>query len=257
MTFLFDSHAHLSFFEEDALCLLERAKKAHVSRIMNIAVDAASFQKNIALKKEHPSYELFLAAATTPHDVTSAEDPFFFEIKKAAKEGVLTAIGECGLDYFHAAETKNLQKEIFQRYLSLAIEEDLPLIVHCRDAFSDLLSILKEFPHNPRGVIHCFTGTYEEAKALLDRGWHISFSGIITYPKSIALQNVVKQLPLDRILVETDCPYLAPQSVRGKKNEPGFLTEIVLKIASLKQIYYEEIASTTFQNTTNFFKIPF
>jgi len=257
MTPLFDSHAHLSFLEDKMSSILERARKANVTRIMDVAVDAASFEKGILFQNEFSSFELFLAAATTPHDVTSSEDPFFAQVKKAAEDGLLTAIGECGLEYFHAPQTKKNQQQVFLRYIALALEEKLPLIVHCRDAFSDLLTLLKDFPHELQGVLHCFTGTYEDANMLLDRGWYISLSGIITYPRSVELQNVVKKIPLDRILVETDSPYLAPQTYRGKKNEPSLLPEIVAKIASIKQIGFDEVGVATSSNASKLFRIHF
>jgi TatD DNase family protein len=255
MTPLFDSHAHLSFLEDEVSSVLDRAQTAHVTRIMNVAVDQASFEKGLFFQKEFPHIELFLAAATTPHDVRSFQDPFFLQVQQAAKQKQIKAIGECGLEYFHSPETKHSQQEIFRRYAELAIEENLPLIVHCREAFTDFLHLLNEFPTTLRGVLHCFTGTYKEAKILLDRGWYISFSGIITYPKSIALQEVLQKIPLNQILVETDSPYLAPQNHRGKKNEPSFLPEIVAKIASLKQISFDEVATTTYQNASQLFGV--
>jgi TatD DNase family protein len=253
MTALFDSHAHLAFLEDEG-SILERARKANVTRIMNIAVDAASFEKGLLFQKQYSSFDLFLAAATTPHDVTSSEDPFFAQVEKAAKEGLIRAIGECGLEYFHTPQTKDMQQQVFLRYAQLSATQHLPLIVHCRVAFSDLFVLLKDFS-DLKGVLHCFTGTYEDAKALLDRGWYISLSGIITFPKSIALQNVVKQLPLEQLLVETDSPYLAPQNFRGKKNEPSLLPEIVAQISSLKQISFEEVAAATFRNASKLFQI--
>lgn len=254
MPSLFDSHAHLSFLGEEVSSFLTRAQMAHVTRIMNVAVDAPSLERGLFFQKEYQSTEIVLAAATTPHDVKSSEDPFFSEVTHAAQKGLLSAIGECGLEYHHTPETKNLQQEVFLRYILLAIEEDLPLIVHCRDAFSDLFALLKQFNNDVQGVLHCFTGTYEDAKALLERGWYISFSGIITYPKSASLQEVVKKIPLDKILVETDSPYLAPQTKRGKKNEPSFLPEIVAKIAALKELPFDVVAEATFQNTSLLFQ---
>lgn len=253
MTSLFDAHAHLAMCENSGL--LERAKKAHVTRIMNIAVDKDSLDKGKALQKESADIKILLAAATTPHDLTSAEDPFFSEVRKAAKEKVLSAIGETGLEYFHSPQTKIWQQEVFLRYATLAYDENLPLIVHCRDAFPQVLALLTGFPPDLRGMVHCFTGSYDHAVSFLKRGWYLSFSGIITYPKSTELHEVVKKVPSDKILVETDSPYLAPQNMRGKKNEPSFLPEIVATIASLKGLAFEEVAKKTFDNATTLFNV--
>ncbi len=253
MTLLFDSHAHLSLLGDGMSSILERAKNANVTRIMNVAFDAASLEKGLFFQKEFSS--LLLAAATTPHDVTSEQDSFFSIVKKAAQEGLLKAIGESGLEYFHSPETKKRQQEVFLQYAALALEENLPLIVHCRQAFPDLFTLLKEFSLELQGVLHCFTGTYEDAIKLLDRGWYLSFTGIITYPKSVELQDIVKKIPLERMLVETDSPYLAPQTVRGKKNEPSFLPEIVSKVASIKGLSFEEVATVTFQNACQLFGV--
>jgi TatD DNase family protein len=252
---LFDTHAHLALFEDKIEPVLERARNGHVTRILDVATDHASLKKGRDLKKKTLSPELFLAAATTPHDAQSKEDPFFTEVKEAAQAKELVAIGECGLEYLRAPATKEQQQIVFLRYATLAIEEHLPLIVHCREAFPDLLALLDEMPSELRGVVHCFTGAYSDAKALLDKGWFLSFTGIITYPQSGELRDVVKKVALDRIFAETDAPFLAPQSVRGKQNEPGFLPEIVTMIASLKGISFDEAARATFQNAASFFKI--
>ena len=251
---IFDSHAHLSMCQGENI--LEKALEANVTDIMDIAVDSDSLEKGKRLQKENSSPKILLAAATTPHDLSSPEDPFFPIVKKEAQAGTLSAIGECGLEYFHCPDTKVWQQEVFMRYASLAFEEKLPLIVHCRDAFHTLFSLLKAFPPELTGVIHCFTGTFDEAVALLDKGWYLSFSGIVTFTKSKDLQDVVKRIPMERILVETDAPYLAPQSKRGKPNEPSFITETVSTIATIKGLSFEEVARITFQNASHLFGKP-
>lgn len=246
----FDSHAHLDRFGEEAPAVIKRAFDANVTKIMHISVDEPSLNRGIKLQQEESSpVKIFLAAATPPHDLKEEiQDSFFPIVKKAAQKHLLTAIGECGLDYFYHADTKDLQKHVFLRYADLAHTENLPLVVHCRDAFSDFFPLLDELPKTLRGIMHCFTGTYEDAKNLLDRNWYISFSGIITYPKNAALREIVKKIPLSSILIETDAPFLAPQAFRGKRNEPCFVPEVAKQIAEIKNLSLEEVSLATFQN---------
>lgn len=252
----FDSHAHLDRFGDEAPEVIKRALDANVTQIMHIATDMGALDAGIKLQqKGFAPLRIFLAAATPPHDVKEGEEDSFFPIvRQAAQEHVLSAIGECGLDYFYHMDTKDVQREVFLRYADLALTENLPLIVHCRDAFSDFFPLLDNFSKPIRGVVHCFTGSYEDAKNLVERGWYISLSGIITYPKSTALHEVVKRIPLTSILIETDAPFLAPQAFRGKRNEPCFVVEVAKQIAFLKNITLEEVALATSENAS--FLVP-
>jgi len=172
-----------------------------------------------------------------------------------AKEKKLIAIGETGLDYFYGLSKKDLQKKYLINYFRLAIKHKLPLILHCRDAFLDLFEIAdKEFV-DQKALLHCFTGTQKEVRNVLDRGWYVSFSGIITFKNSNDLIEIVKICPLDRILIETDSPLLAPQSKRGKLNEPAYVVETAQMIASIKNVSLEEIAKITFDNAMKFYQM--
>ena len=164
----------------------------------------------------------------------------------------LIAIGETGLDYFYGFEKKEFQKLFFKNYLKLAKETNLPLVIHARDAFEDIFKVADEIEHK-RAVLHCFTGTKKEAKKVLDRGWLISFSGIITFKTSSDLRDVLKDIPIESILIETDAPLLSPQSKRGKKNEPSNIVETAEVIADIKNISLEEIAKITSDNANKFF----
>ncbi len=250
---LIDSHAHLS---SDAVWpsinrILESARQAQIERIVNICTDAPTLERGIQLAKEYSW--IGNVAATTPHDVEKEGESFFPIVEAAAKNQELIAIGETGLDYHYEHSPKELQKKFLRRYFDLAKRHHLPVVIHCRDAFDDLFMIADECYEGLPLLLHCFTGSVAEAKEALDRGWKISFSGIITFKKSESLRQVVREVPIGNILIETDTPYLAPQSKRGQSNEPAFLSETAACIAVIKQLSLDEIAFATKQNALQFF----
>ena len=251
-----DSHAHLTapvlFKNLDGI--IQRAQKAGLSKIINVCTDSQSLKNGLSAQKNYSqkSPQIYLAAATTPHDVDTFGDSFFSEVKKASLEKKLVALGETGLDYHYKHSAIENQKKHLKKYLELAQETKLPLIFHVRDAFADFFTLV---PNNVKGVLHCFTGNIEEAEKGLAKGFFISFSGIITFPKSTDLVEVVKKTPLDRILIETDAPYLAPQSKRGQKNEPAFVVETAEKLAVIKEVSLQQVAKITSENTERLFSI--
>lgn len=255
-----DSHAHITsdhvFDNVDAI--LERAKQKGVTDVVNICTDASTLERGLTLAQKYPW--VHTVAATTPHDVVKEGELIFPLMEKHARNGDLIAVGETGLDYFYEHSPKEIQKHFLKRYLHLALECNLPVVIHCREAFDDFFSVLDaEYQvngsHAP-GVLHCFTGTTKEAEEVLKRNWYVSFSGIVTFKKSTELQETAKNIPLDRLLIETDTPYLAPQSHRGKTNEPSFLPEIAAFIAEIKGIPLEELAKATSANARNLFRLP-
>jgi TatD DNase family protein len=250
-----DSHAHLTSPQiiDQVEELIKRAKREGVDQIINICTDRLSLEKGIALAEKHPF--IFNVAATTPHDVEKEGASFFPIVAESAAKKQLIAIGETGLDYHYLHSPKELQKKYLIDYLHLALESHLPIVIHCRDAFNDLFSIADSEYKRDNLLLHCFTGTLEEAKKALDRGWSISFSGIITFKKSEGLREVLKYVPLDRILVETDTPYLAPQSKRGQINEPAFLPETVAMVAEIKKVDLIAAARATSKNASLFFSL--
>lgn len=250
---MIDSHAHLSSPEvlPDVKNVIERAKRAGVKKIVNICTDTASLEAGLQLAKEHEG--IYNTAATTPHDVEEEGEAFFKEVEAVADQ--LVAIGETGLDYFYEHSPVSAQQKFLEKYFELAVKVDLPIVFHCRDAFVDLFAMGDQLYRNRTAVLHCFTGSKEEAKGCLDRGWFISFSGIVTFKKSEELREVASYVPLDRIFVETDTPYLAPQSVRGKQNEPAFVCEVAAKIAEVKGLPLEEIEKATSENISRFFRL--
>ena len=255
-----DSHAHLtsSALFEQVDAVITAAQAAGVNQIINICTDQASLEKGILLSKQYPW--IYNTAATHPHDAEADGEqqlPFFTQ---AARNGDIVAIGETGLDYHYNHSSKEMQQKYLRSYLQLALECRLPVVIHCREAFVDFFKILDEEyvvngKHAP-GVLHCFTGTLDEAKQVLDRGWYLSLSGIVTFKKSEELREVARIAPLDRLLIETDAPYLAPQSFRGKPNQPAYLPETAAAVAAAKGISVEQLAKATFQNARALFKLP-
>ncbi len=251
-----DSHAHLTSRKvvDHVEEMLQRAEQHDVRGIVNICTDHESLERGLRLVERHRW--VFNAAAATPHDVEEIGEVFFQEVATCAREGKLIAIGETGLDYHYEHSPRELQENHLSRYLDLAIETKLPVIFHCREAFQDLFTEVDKKGKEISAVLHCFTGTIGEAKACLERGWLISFSGIVTFKNSTALQEVAAHVPLDRMLIETDTPYLAPQSRRGSMNEPGYVVETAQMIARLKGISLEEVALAITQNAAQFFSFP-
>lgn len=245
---MIDSHAHLTSSDlygevED---ILSRTDK--LQRIVNIATDIDSLIKGIELKKKYS--KIFNTCATTPHDVKG--DWVKPEALLPFRDDIV-AIGETGLDYFYEHSPKDLQKQVFITYLKLAKEWNKPVVIHCRDAFSDLFDIMDNHFAGGRAILHCFTGTLDEAKEGLKRGYLVSFSGIVTFKKSVELCEVAKEVPLNSMLIETDCPYLAPQPYRGRRNEPMFLEATCAYLARLKEITFDQMALETARNAENIF----
>lgn len=256
---LIDSHAHLTSPEVFSTIgeVLSNAQTAGVTKIVNICTDKDTLEKGLELHKRFPW--VYNTASTTPHDVEKEGEELFPLMEYHARCGDLVAVGETGLDYYHHHSSPDIQKKFFIKYLHLALECQLPVVIHCRDAFKDFFEILdSEYvingTHAP-GVLHCFTGTVEEALEVIKRGWYLSLSGIVTFKKSDALRDVAKVVPLNRLLIETDSPYLAPQAFRGKQNQPSYIVETAKFIADVKGVSFEELAAATKKNTETLFRI--
>lgn len=257
---LIDSHAHLS---SDAIYpniegVLERAKGAGVESIINICTDIPTLERGLEIHKKHPW--VFNAGSTTPHDVEKEGEEVFPVMAEAARAGDLVAVGETGLDYYYNHSAPDIQQHFLRQYLRLALECKLPVVIHCRDAFEDFFRILDDEyivdgQHAP-GVLHCFTGTLAEAREVIARGWYLSLSGIVTFKRSEELRQVAKETPLEQLFIETDSPYLAPQSKRGKPNEPSYLPEVAELIAQVKGVPVTEVATQTAANIRQLFQLP-
>lgn len=254
---MIDTHAHLcsEAFQEELDQVMQRAKDAGVKTIVNIVTSPKELEIARAQKKKFPW--LYLAAATPPGEVDHDKE-FFPIFEQAAKNGELTAIGETGLDSTYNSD-KELQRMSFIHYMELAKSLSLPLIIHCRGAFLELFALLEEhFVRDGKllpGVLHCFTGTEDEAFYLAKKGWMISCSGIVTFKKSEALRRIFQKLPLDKIVIETDAPYLAPVPMRGKQNEPSYLLETAKMLAELKELPLEKVITQLTQNSNTLFSL--
>lgn len=252
---LIDTHAHLDFpqFNEDREETIQKAKETGVEKIINIGCNLERSQQSVDLAEKYEN--IWASVGLHPSDVDDhVETRLIASLHDLAKHKKVVAIGEIGLDYFHKSGDIKVQKKAFLEQIKIAQELNKPLVIHTRKAGEDLLKILKhEKPQN--AVIHCFTETQEFADEVLAMGYYLSFTGIITYPKADDIRKVVANTPLDRIMLETDCPFLAPQAFRGDRNEPAFVLEVAKKVAEIKGISLEEVAEVTTRNAEMFFGI--
>ncbi len=252
---LVDSHCHLDYdvFEKDFAEILVRAKDNGVEILQTISTKVTDFPK---LKKIIETYpQIYASIGIHPHEVDSHEEVSVEELFEYTKHPKVIGIGETGLDLYYKHSDVEKQKEYFMRHIEVSHLSGLPLIIHTRDADPLTIEILTEAKKRFKytGLIHCFSSeSLEFANSCLELGLYISISGIVTFKKALALQEVVKQIPLDRLLVETDSPYLAPEPYRGKRNEPSFVKNVAEMITTLKQTSYSNVAD---QTTDNFFKL--
>ncbi len=254
---LIDTHAHLDSgrFSQDLDKVLARAREYGLSHIVTVGCDLNSSQASIDLANTHP--QIYATVGIHPHDAGQADTAGLDRLRDlACSEAKVVAIGEIGLDFYRDRSPRDVQRAAFRAQLGLARDVGKPIIVHDRDAHEEIVEILQE--ENAReigGVIHCFSGDLAMARACLDMGFYISFPGTITYPPNEELRNVVRSLPVDRMLVETDCPYLAPQKKRGTRNEPAFVRHTAEKIAEIKGLTLDDVARITTLNAFNLFGI--
>lgn len=254
---LVDTHAHLdsATFDQDRQEVIARAREAGVSHMVTVGTDLESSRLNIDIAESHS--DVFAAVGIHPHDAPTATPEALEELKSLIRSrSKIVAVGEIGLDFYRNRAPQDVQRDAFRRQIRLAREVGLPVIVHDRDAHEETLEILKEEKAaEVGGVLHCFSGDLEMAKACIALGFYISFPGTITYPRNDEARTVVRGVPVDRMLVETDCPYLSPQSFRGKRNEPAFVRHTAEKIAEIKGLTVEDVARITTLNAFTLFGI--
>jgi TatD DNase family protein len=251
---MIDSHCHLTDprLRDQLPAVLARAAAANVTRILTIGTDLDDARAAVALCRSHP--DLRCAVGIHPNHAKDGDVAQVQALRALQNEPNVLALGEMGLDYFHKHSTRQLQADVFQAQLQLAADVKRPVIIHSRDAIDDTLAIMKSFPTVP-AVFHCFTGTADEARRILDAGYLLGFTGPITYKKNDALRDVVKFTPLDRLLVETDAPYLSPEPVRAQKtNEPAFVAHTLATVGLVKGLVLPEIDRITTENTERFFR---
>jgi TatD DNase family protein len=280
---LIDTHAHLDFpeFAGDVDAILRRAKEAGVSRILAIGTTLQSSRHAINFAEQYP--EIYAVIGIHPTSVSEEREDFFLELQQLAEHPKVVAIGETGLDYHHlpgslrkqeisettfgAASTETIESDLrddaemasqsvaFEQHLELAATKSKNVVIHQRDAWADTIKMLRPYSTHVRGVFHCFNGSLEQAQEAVELGHYISFTGIVTFKNAGDLRRTAASLPIDRIMVETDAPYLAPVPNRGKRCEPAFVRETAAAIAKIRNLTLEAFSAQTTKNAERFFRL--
>ena len=249
-----DTHVHLHFpeFQLDFDQVIERARASGVRFLINVGTDLELSQKAVAVAEKHDF--VYATVGIHPHDVKEATPEDMCHLTGLAKHPKVIAIGEVGLDFFRNLSPEDVQRKFIVQFFEMAKQAGLPLVLHIREAYEAMIELLKEHFKPPiRAVSHCFAGTRENMETLVELGLFISFAGPVTYKKNDALREAVRACPEDRILLETDAPFLAPQTHRGKRNEPAFLIETARWVADLRGVPIEELGKTTSRNAEKLF----
>src|ERR1700758_1856605 len=254
---LIDSHAHIDFpqFDEDREAMLARARAAGITTLLAIGSGPGPEKLDAAIPFAEQHDWIYSSVGTHPHEAKDLPAQHLEKLVKLAKHPRVIAYGEIGLDYFYAHSPREVQQRVFREQMELAAKAKLPIIIHCRDAWADCMEMLEQNWRRTGlgGILHCFTSTLEDAKRGLDIGFLVSFAGNSTYPKAQNLRDVARALPLEKLLIETDSPFLAPQPYRGKRNEPAYVAEVAKAIASVRDLAAEEVATVTAANFRRFF----
>ncbi len=252
-----DSHCHLddSDFDSDRAAVIERARAAGLRYLLTVGGTGTPDQlaAPIAIAEAHDG--IFASVGAHPHESRQFRDTHADEIRRLAAHPKVLAIGEIGLDYYYDRSPRDVQKRVLIRQLELARDLKRPVIIHCRDAWADLAAIIEAEwrPAGLGGILHCFTGARDDALRFIDWGFLISFAGNVTFKNAETLRSAVRAIPLDRLLTETDCPYLAPVPYRGKRNEPSFVREVTGRLAALHNLRAEEMGRIALENFERFF----
>lgn len=251
---LVDSHAHLdgNRFVNDLDETVGRATANGISHILTIGCDLKSSENSIKVAERYEN--IFSAVGVHPHDATEINADALLQLKQMLAQPKVVALGEIGLDYYRDRSPRDIQRNAFRQQIQLAKEVGKPIIVHDREAHEEVIQILQEEnAAETGGVLHCFSGDLNMAKQCLELGFYLSFTGTITYPKNEAVREIIKEIPIDRMLVETDCPYLSPQKFRGKRNEPAYVRYTAEKMAEIKGLTIEDVARVTSRNCHDLF----
>jgi TatD DNase family protein len=260
---LVDSHAHLDFsqFDADRQEVLARAQEAGVETIVNAGAGLEASQAGVALAETYP--QVYAAVGVHPHEAKTLNQDVLEELRALAQHPKVVAIGEIGLDYYRDRSPRPVQRRAFQQQLALARELGKPIIVHDREAHRDVMDMLRQWVregyqpsaigHQPVGVMHCFSGDLAMAREVIEMGFYISIPGPVTFANERRLPDLVRALPLERLLIETDCPYLTPHPHRGKRNEPAYVRLVAEAIAQIRGISLEEVARITTANARALF----
>ncbi|MBQ1264246.1 MAG: TatD family hydrolase [Oscillospiraceae bacterium] len=250
----FDSHAHLDDrrFADDRTQVLEKIRAANVTGVMNIGCDEASSLRSIDLAEQNDW--IWAAVGNHPDSADEVDEALLARYRDLCRHRRVKAIGEIGLDYHYEDIPREIQKRAFRMQMALAQELSMPVVVHEREAHADALEILDEF-ESVRGVFHCYSGSLEMAKELVRRGWYIGFTGVVTFKNARKAVEVAEWLPLSRTLIETDCPYMAPEPHRGRRCDPSLVPFTAAKIAEIKGVSVETVADATKKNAEELFRL--
>ncbi len=253
---LIDTHAHLDFseFDADRQKVITRAQEAGVEIIVNAGAGLEASQAGVALAETYP--QVYAAVGVHPHEATTLNEDVLAELRVLARHPRVVAIGEIGLDYYRDLSPRPVQRQAFQQQLALASEVGKPIIVHDREAHQDVMNMLRQWvreSHQPVGVMHCFSGDLAMAREVIEMGFYVSIPGPVTFTNARRLPELVRALPLERLLIETDCPYLTPHPHRGKRNEPAYVRLVAEAIAQIRGIPLEQVAHITTTNARALF----
>ena len=253
MNNIFDSHAHYTdkAFNDDRENMLGSLKESGICGVINCGADLLSSEKSVALSEKYDY--IYCACGVHPEEVDGLPENYIDILRNMAQNEKCVAIGEIGLDYYWRQDNKELQKKVFEEQILLAKELGLPIIVHDREAHEDTLAILKK--HKPKGVLHCFSGSVETAKEILKLGMYIGLGGAVTFKNAKKPVEVAEMLPLDRLLLETDCPYMAPVPMRGKRNYSAYIEYVAEKIGEIKNLDPQTVTDQATENTKVLFGI--
>jgi TatD DNase family protein len=260
---LIDSHAHIDLpnFDKDREQVFARARQGGVRVVVNIGLDLESSRASLEMARQYD--DVFSTVGFHPHEASELKDDDLKVLAEMAKDEKVVAVGEIGLDFYRNLSPRKSQEEAFRKQLDLAVELGLPVVVHCRQAHKEVFNILSGWVRATlsagrlrRGVIHCFSGDIELAQRYIEIGFYISLAGSVTYPSAGELVQVAREIPLDRLLLETDAPFLAPQAYRGKRNEPAYIALIAEKVAQVREVPREVVAGAATKNTISLFRLP-
>src|SRR3972149_6727348 len=255
---LIDSHAHLEMpdFKRDLEQVIQRAKESGVGYIFTVGTEKRDWKKALEIADSHPS--IYAILGVHPHNAKEIEDQTYSILREHCRNAKVKACGEIGLDFFRNLSPRDIQLKGFREQIGLAKELGLPIVVHDREAHRETLEILKsEEAEECGGIIHCFSGDYEMAKACMDMGFYISIPGSITFKNAESFREIVKRIPLESLLVETDAPFLTPEPLRGKRNEPSYVQYTAQKVAEIKKVSFEKVAEVTTENALRVYRLQF
>ena len=253
---MIDTHAHLQWpdFDKDREQVIKRAFDAGLRAIVSIGYDLNASREAVGIANSHEG--VYAVVGIHPHNARTISAKVLSALRGLAQDSKVVAVGEIGLDYYRNLSPRPQQKEAFEQQLQLARELKLPVVIHDREAHADILQIVRSHGKDVAGVLHCFSGSLEMAREAVELGYLISLAGPVTFPNARNLHRLVQSLPMESVVLETDCPWLAPQLHRGKRNEPAFIVETVRKVAELKGTSFEDLVEATSENAKRLFRIP-